>query len=104
MLAIGGAALADIDCNIQYFSFDATHQFALGEGWGLEMQASHHAIAGHGFVVLYKVDFTYLLFEFSLGEAFEEITTGISKNFRFDDDQAFYCAFDDVQTKLKIKD
>ena len=103
MLAIGGTALADIDGYIQYFSFDATHQFALGEGWGLEVQATHHAIAGHGFVVLYKVDFAYFFFEFSLGETFEEVASGVFEHFGFDDEEAGYFGFDNVQIKLKIK-
>ena len=103
MLAIGGAALADIDGYIQYFSFDATYQFTLGEGWGLEVQASHHAIAGHGFVVLYKVDFTNFFFEFSLGEAFEEVASGVFEHFGFDDNEAGYFGFDYFQIKLKVK-
>ena len=96
MLTIGGAALADIDSYIQYFSFDATYQFALGEGWGLEVQTAHYALAGHGFVVLYEVDFAYFFFEFSLGEAFEEIASGVFEHFGFDDNEAGYFGLNDV--------
>ena len=103
MLAIGGTAFADIDWDIQYFTFDATYQFALGKGWGLEVQASHHAIAGHGFVVLYKVDFAYFFFKFPEAETFEEVASGVFEHFGFDDNEAFYCGFENVQIKLKIK-
>ena len=103
MLAVSGASFADIDGNIEDFSLNATNQFALGEGWGLKVQASHYAIAGHGFVVLYKVDFAYFFFEFPLGETFEEVASGVFEHFGFDDDEAFYCGFDNVQIKLKIK-
>ena len=103
MLDVGGAALSDIDCDIQYFTFDATHQFALGKGWGLKVQATHHTIAGHGFVVLYKVDFAYFFFEFSLGETFEEVASGVFEHFGFDNDEAGYFGLNDVQIKLKIK-
>ena len=48
------------------FILYTTHQFALGEGWGLEVEASHDAIGGHAFVVLHEVDFSHLLLELSL--------------------------------------
>ena len=102
MLAVGGRALADINGYIEYGTFDATNQFALGEGWGLEVQAAHYAIAGHGFVVLYEVDFSHLLFEFPLRETFEEVTTGVGENSRFDNYDAVEFGFDDVHNKSEL--
>ena len=96
VLAIGGRTLADIDGYIEHGSFDATNQFALGKGWGLEVQAAHDAIAGHGFVVLYKVDFSHFFFEFPLGETFEEVASGVFEHFGFDDNEARYFGLNDV--------
>ena len=50
------------------------------------MQTSHNAIAAHGFIVLHEIDFSHFFFEFSLGEALEEVATGITEFFGFDDD------------------
>lgn len=66
MLAIGGAAFADVHCHIQDGSLDAPDELALGVGWGLEVEPSHDAIAGHAFVVLYEVDFSHFLLELPL--------------------------------------
>ena len=102
MLTIGGLALADIDGHIEHGTFDATNQFALGKGWGLEVQAAHDAIAGHGFVILYKVDFAYFFFEFPLGEAFEEVTTGVGEYSGFNDNDAVEFGFDNVHNKSEL--
>ena len=75
MLAVGGTALADIYCHIKHRAFYTTYQFALGEGWTLEMQATHHAVGGFAFIVLNEIYPPHFLFEFSLGEGFEEIAT-----------------------------
>lgn len=66
MLAVGGAAFADVHCNIEDGSLDAPDELALGEGWSLEVEPSHNAIAGHAFVVLHEVDFSHFLLELSL--------------------------------------
>ena len=57
------------------------------------MQSSHDSVAGHAFIVLYKVDFADFFFEFPLGEAFEEVASGILEDFWFDDDQTFDFGF-----------
>ena len=44
MLSVGGGALADINGYIKHSAFHAAHQFALGKGRALEMQASHDTI------------------------------------------------------------
>lgn len=54
--------------------------------WCLEVEASHDAIRGHAFVVLYKLDamtqnWGYSFVEISLGEALEEVASSIAKDF-----------------------
>ena len=66
------------------------------------MQASHYAIAGHGFVVLYEIDFSHFFFEFPLGEAFEEITTGVGEYSGFDNYDSVELGFDDVHNKSEL--
>ena len=95
MLAVGGTAFADVHCHIQDGSLDAPDELALGVGWGLEVEPSHDAIAGHAFVVLHEVDFSHFLLELPLGVALEEVATCISKHFRPDDDEPVYCGFYD---------
>ena len=72
----------------------------LGEGRHLEMKAAHDTIAGHGFVVLHKMDGAYLLFEFTLGERLEEVAASVPEHFRFDDDNTFYCCFNNFHKYL----
>ena len=57
------------------------------------MEASHHAIARHAFVVLHEIDFSHFLFKLSLREAFEKVASGIFEDFGLDDDNAFYFCF-----------
>ena len=66
MLTISWASLADVYGNVEHGTFDTTHKLALCEWWCLKVQASHDAIAAHGFVVLHEVDFSHFFFEFSL--------------------------------------
>ena len=42
-----GTAAAYVHCHIQNGSAYAPHEFALGEGRALEVQAAHHAVGGH---------------------------------------------------------
>ena len=98
MLAVGGTALADIYCDIEDGTFHTTDEFALGEGWTLEMQATHHAVGRFAFIVLNKghlvtEDGGYLLVEFPLREGFEEIATGIGKDARFYDENSVNICF-----------
>ena len=93
MLAIGRQTFTDVNCYIEDGSLDASNQFALGEGRCLEMEASHHAIARHAFVVLHEIDFSHFLFKLSLREAFEKVASGIFEDFGLDDDNAFYFCF-----------
>jgi len=44
MLAVGRTPLADVYSDIKDGTLHTAHQFALGEWWTLEMQASHHTI------------------------------------------------------------
>ena len=59
MPPVGGAVLADVYGDIQYGSSDTAYQFALGEGWLLEVQPSHDPVAGHALVVLHESDGTW---------------------------------------------
>ena len=89
VLPVGRAAFADVHCDIQHGAAHTPHQLALGEGRALKVQATHHAVAGHGFVIL---DEAYFLpekggnpgVELPLGETLEEISAGILENFGFD--------------------
>ena len=88
MLAVGGAALADVHSHIEHGTFHTAHEFGLCEGWALEMQASHHAITRHTFIVLYEPDRAYLLIEFSLGETLKEIASRVGEDAWLNDDYA----------------
>ena len=85
MLAVCGAALANINSNIKNSTFHATNQLTLRVGRTLEMQSSHYTIAGHTFIVLYEIngmpkDRSHLLIELPLGEAFKELASLITKD------------------------
>ena len=93
MLAIRWRSLTNIYCYIKYSTLYAAYQFALGIRWALEVQASHHTIAAHRLVVLHEVDTMpkdgrYLLIEFSLREALEEIASGVFEDARLNDEHA----------------
>lgn len=86
MLAVGRGSFADVNCYVEDSTFDATDEFGLGVWHGLEMETSHHAIRGHGFVVLYEFDavakdWGHGFVEISFGETFEEVATCIAKDF-----------------------
>ena len=96
VLAVGGAALADIHCHIEHLAPDASDEFTLGVGRPLEMQPAHHSVGGHRFVVLHEVDVkSGLLPEFLGVEALEEVSPGVPEDLRLDDEHAFYVAFYD---------
>ena len=88
MLAVGRAAFADVNGYVKDGTLDAADEFALGEGWTLEMKTSHYAIGAFAFVVLNKTDGSDLFVKLPLGEGFEEIATGVCEDARLDDDYA----------------
>ena len=88
MLSICGRSLPDVDGDVKYGTFDTTDELGLGEWRLLEVEASHDAIGGTGFVVLNEFDFGNLLVEFPLGEGFEEIAAGVFEDAGLDDDRA----------------
>lgn len=96
MLAVGGAALADVHCHIEDGAFDATHELALGKGWCLEVEATKDAIGGHAFVVLHKVYGSHFFVELLLREALVGTDTIFLYHLRFDDDYAFYVCWGDL--------
>lgn len=98
MLAVGGTALTNIYCHIQHSTFHATYQFALGEGWTLEMKTTHDTIRRLAFVVLNKghlvtEDEGYLFIEFSLRKGFEEVAAGIGEDVGLYDENSVNICF-----------
>ena len=98
VLAISGTPLANINCNIKNSSLYATNQFTLGERRCLKMQATHHAIAGHTFIILNEVDCMtkngrHLLIKLSPGEAFKEVSSFIAKDLWLYDQYAINSGF-----------
>ena len=87
---LGKLVATELHRHIQHGSADAPDEFALHEGRTLEVQAAHHAVARHRFIVLDKADFLpekggNFLVKLPLGEAFEEISAGILENFGLND-------------------
>ena len=66
VLTVGRAALANVDDDIEDGTLDAADEFALGEGRALEVQATHHTIGTHAFVVLDESDGSYFFVELTL--------------------------------------
>ena len=91
MLTVCMTALTDVNGYIENSSFYTTYEFTLGEWMSLEMQASHHAIARHAFVVLNKINLAHLFLKFSLRKTFEEIATSILEHSWFDDYNTLNC-------------
>ena len=100
VLAIGGAALADVDHHVEHRPLDTPHQLALRERRALEVQSAHHAVARLALVVLHKGDVSNLLVELSLREALEKISSGILKQARLKDEHAVDGCFDYVHSFL----
>ena len=94
VLAVGGAALADVNRHIEDFAPDAPDEFALGVGRPLEVEPAHHSVGGHRFVVLHEGDVKPCLLPEHLGvETLEEISPGVSEDLRLDNEHAFYVGF-----------
>lgn len=90
MLAVGWAALADVNGYIEDGTLDTTDELRLGVWHGLEMETSHDAIGTHRLVILHELDamtkdWGHCLVEISFGETLEEIATCITKYFWFYD-------------------
>lgn len=93
ILSVSWRSFAIVYCDIENFPFDATSEIALGKWWNMKVESSHHSIAGHRFVVLHEVDLADFFFEFSLGEAFEEVASGILEDTRFDSGRCAFLVF-----------
>ena len=90
MFAIGQRALANVYSHVKYSAFYAAYQFALGKWWVLEVKSTHYTVGRHTFVVLTEVDamsqnWSNLLIEHLLREAFEKISSYVFENMRFED-------------------
>lgn len=90
MFSISRRAFPYVDSHVKDPSFDAADQLALGVRRSLEMKTAHHAIGRHRFVILHEVDPADLFFKFSLGERFEEISTGVVEDTGLDDYNPVY--------------
>ena len=66
MAPVGRRTLADVDGNVEHPAAHAAHEFALGEGRTLEMQAAHHAARRARLVVLHEIDAAHSLVELAL--------------------------------------
>ena len=83
VLTVGWGAFTDVNGYVQDGAFDATNEFALGEGGTLEMQTTHHAVSGFAFIILDEDDLSDFFIEFPLREGFEEIAATIFEYSRF---------------------
>ncbi len=90
VLAVGWGAFANVDGYVKHCAFDATDELGLGEGWALEVEATHYAVGGTRFVVLDEVYFGNLLIEDLLVVAFKEVASGVFEDAGLEDYWAFY--------------
>lgn len=82
VLPVGRAAFAYVHCDVEHRTAHTPHQLALGEGRALEVEAAHHAVAGHRFVVLDEADAvaedgSELFVELALGEGFKKVAARV---------------------------
>ena len=88
VLAVGGAAFADVYCYVKDGTTDATEEFALGEWGALEVEASHYSVGGHALIILHKgytvaYQRCYKRVKLSLGETLKEIAAGVVEDLWF---------------------
>ena len=101
MLTVGWGTFADVDGDVEDGALDAADEFGLGEWWGLEVEAAHHAVGGHALVVLYELDamtkdWGDCFVEVTFGEALEEVAAGVAEYFWFNNYYAVNGGFDYV--------
>ena len=101
VLPEGGRSAADVHRHVQHRAEHATHQLGLGVGRILVMQATHHAVAGHRFVVLDEVHRVaqhrrHLGVEVALREALEEVAPRVGEHPRLQDQEALDICLNDV--------
>ena len=98
MLTIGRRTLADINSHIQHCTLYATYQLTLAVRHSLKMQPPHHSIRGHTFIILYKLNRTYLFIKLPLRKRFEEIPPVILKKTRFNNHHPFNICLNNFHT------
>lgn len=89
VLTVGRAALADVYDDIEDGTLDTADEFGLGEGRALEVQATHHTVGTHAFVILDEADGSHFLVELTLREGF----SGIFEDLRLNDQDSVYLCF-----------
>jgi len=101
VLPVGGAAAADVHCDVEHRPSHDPHQFRLGEGRGLEMETADDAVNGEALVVLHEADRGGERFiEVPLIPGFEEVAAGVPEDAGFYHKNAFQCGWDDVHIFL----
>ena len=93
VLPVGRAAFAYVHCDVEHCAAHTPHQLTLGEGRALEVQAAHHAVAGHRFVVLDEADAvaedgSELFVELALREGFKKVAARVVENAGLKDQHA----------------
>ena len=102
VFSVGRRAFADVDCDVEDTAFDDAHEFGLGVGWFLEVEASDDSVAGFAFVVLHEAGVADLFYEFSFGEGFEEVAAAVAEDFWFQDQYAGDFGLDYVHISLFV--
>ena len=97
----GRRADAYVDGYIKYSATDDTHELSLCVRGQLEVQATHHAIAGAALVVLDEVGRSDELGEALLAEGFEEVAPPITEDARLDDDDLGDRGRDDLHGEVR---
>ena len=107
VLPVGRAAFAYVHCDVEHRTAHTPHQLALGEGRALEVQASHHAVAGHRFVVLDEADAvaedgSELFVELALREGFKKVAARVVENAGLEDQHAVEGGLEDFHILILL--
>ena len=99
MLSVGGGAFADVHRHVHGPAGDDAHQFALGEGWLLEVQPPDHIFGREGLVVLHKIGGQAGSRQLLLVVTFKKITPCVAEHFRLYDFQFGDNGIDDFHVR-----
>ena len=100
VLPEGRRADAHVHSYIKHSSTDDPNELSLCVRGELEVQATHHAIAGAALVVLDEVGRSDEIGEALLAEGFEEVAPPITEDARLDDDDLGDRGGDDLQGEV----
>ena len=107
VLPVSGAAFAYVHCDVEHCPAHTPHQLALGEGRALEVEATHHAVAGHRFVVLDEADAvaedgSELFVELALRKGFKKVAARVVENAGLEDQHAVEGGFEDFHILILL--